>query len=52
MTRVVVLHDVEGLDRTEFSRYKYGLRPAVDRFAAVLAQRAEAALADRCRSAR
>lgn len=46
MTRIIALHGVEDLDRTEFSRYKYGLRPAVDRFAAALARRAEADLTD------
>jgi hypothetical protein len=46
MTRVIALHDVDGLDHAEFSRYKYGARPAVDRFAEALAQRAEPDLLD------
>jgi hypothetical protein len=46
VTRVIALHGVADLDRTEFSRYKYGARHAVDRFARALAVRAEADLPD------
>jgi hypothetical protein len=46
MTRVIALHGIDDLDRTRYSRFKYGYRPAVDRFAACLAERAEAELPD------
>jgi hypothetical protein len=44
MTNVIALHGVDDLDRMLYSRYKYGFRPAVDRFAAGLARCAEARL--------
>jgi hypothetical protein len=43
---IIALHEVENLDRTQYSRFKYGFRPAVERFAARLAERAEAELPD------
>jgi hypothetical protein len=47
MTHIIALHEVvDDLDRILYSRYKYGFRPAVDRFAAGLARRAEADLPD------
>ena len=41
---VIALHTVDDLDRRRYSRFKYGFRPAVDRFTARLAERAEAEL--------
>ena len=39
MNDVVALHGLDDLDRTLYSRYKYGFLPAVDHFATGLAQR-------------
>jgi hypothetical protein len=43
---VIALHGGDDLDRTRYSRFKYGFGPAVDRFASHLAERAEADLPD------
>jgi hypothetical protein len=43
---IIALHEADGLDRTQYSRFKYGFRRAVERFAARLAERAEADLPD------
>jgi hypothetical protein len=43
---VIALYDADDLDRTQYSRFKYGFRPAVERFATRLAERAVADLPD------